>query len=287
MLKIVKIKLIRFIYRHLPESLYWRYARWLRAKVREVDANNSGLKMLVPCNDGFSMELEVGEWIGSHIILSGEYEPEVAEAFRELLAVGDTVIDVGANVGYFSLLAATRLGPLGRVHAVEASRNTRKLLERNCHVNNMTHLITIHPYAAWKEDTDLQFYEAVSGKRGESSVREQEQYGSAVVVPARRLDTLFSQIESLRLLKIDVEGSEVEVLEGATSLLDRFSPALIFELSPRYLREGGRDSRELLEKLPGYRFFILSHKRSGSLTAEALLEAAGEQQVNVLAQKHS
>lgn len=128
---------------------------------------------------------------------------------------GDTVIDIGANVGEFALAAAA-LG--ANVHAIEGDP---KVFE--CLVSNTRDVpnITAYQQILWKSEEILTFYSAPN--RADSSIFAPSKEAVAIELPARRLDDLVSDagIEDVALLKCDAEGAEPEVLQGATSVLAR------------------------------------------------------------------
>jgi FkbM family methyltransferase len=137
-----------------------------------------------------------------------EYEPAF---WRELLASvrpGDVVVDVGANVGLYAIAAARRVGPAGRVIAYEPDAGNAALLRRNLALNSVRHVVDVREVAVGGEHGELPFL----------SDRQQSRFdpaGSSRV----RVVALDDEHERLALLKIDVEGFEYAVLEGARSML--------------------------------------------------------------------
>lgn len=127
---------------------------------------------------------------------------------------GDTVVDVGANIGVFSLWAAGRIGPTGTLTTIEPNPQTFGLLERNAAG------ATIHRVACGETAGDVDFH-YVPGKLSVGSILERPDRTETITVPVRPLDDLLAGHPPIDLLKIDVEGFEREVLAGAAKTLAR------------------------------------------------------------------
>jgi FkbM family methyltransferase len=203
--------------------------RALRRAGRLVSKPPSGGRLRV-AGLPWGLELTVHDLdaIGYSILVGGVFDPCVTEAIHRLIDPGELVIDVGANVGYLTSLAAVRAGRAGRVVAVEPHPAVFDLLRTNVE--------------AWSGDqavapVDLHQL-ALSNRAGEGSIVAgplfDRNMGLAALtdgaateagqqshrVQVRRLDDLVGQVP-VGLLKVDVEGHEAEVLSGSTSLLER------------------------------------------------------------------
>jgi FkbM family methyltransferase len=224
--------------------------------------------LLTPLDHRVTMLVDPGDLIGRELAISGVWEPQVTAAFREFLSEGDVCVDVGANIGYFALLASKAVGPTGRVHALEPSTRLYAELEANLERNRIEN-VTTWRVAASDADAEALLYEGAPKNRGESSLTQASDRQNPVVVPTRRIDSLLAaeDLNRLRLVKIDVEGHELEVLRGLTSIFDEgFRPAIVVEV----LREHIAGLREFangygltplrLERLP-----LLSGTRASKL----------------------
>jgi FkbM family methyltransferase len=144
----------------------------------------------------------------------GHWEPLLTRWMRSALRPGDVVVDVGANAGYFTLLAATAVGATGRVVAIEPLSRTRKALEANLARNGAGNVRTVAAAVGASEGM-VRFYRAAVNNSESSTVprRGLELEGE---VPAAPLRTLLTADEAARtaLVKIDVEGAEAEALRG-------------------------------------------------------------------------
>jgi len=131
------------------------------------------------------------------------------------LRSGDVVVDVGANIGTLSLAASRAVGPTGTVYSLEAHPRTYRFLNRNLAINHVKNVIT-HHMAVGNSVGTLRF----SDKRSDD-LNTVLPGGSGLVVPVSTLDVLLQSTPHVNLLKIDVEGYEKFVLEGAVKTLQR------------------------------------------------------------------
>jgi FkbM family methyltransferase len=169
--------------------------------------------------------------IALHLFVNGVYEP-ATEKFLSLYLKQDAIfVDVGANIGFFTVTAAKKIGPLGRVLAIEASPSIFPYLANNVSRNKVEN-VSLYCGAAYKENREsLNFYEAPRGKFGMGSVAPRF-HEAPVAIKARKLDDLLIQekIKRVDVMKVDVEGGELDVFKGAEKLLSRAdAPMIIFE----------------------------------------------------------
>ena len=179
-------------------------------------------------NLGFQYDApDLREPIAFHLAVDGVYEPETLAVILDHLRPGDVFVDIGANIGAFTLPAARKVGKTGRVLAAEASADIFLYLLRNVAVNGANDVITLN-CAICNSTGSVHFYPAPKEKFGMGSLGAQFS-GKPVTVPAKRLDTALEQtgIKHVDVLKIDVEGFEVSVFKGAHKLLTGTRPPLI------------------------------------------------------------
>jgi FkbM family methyltransferase len=164
---------------------------------------------------------------------SGEVESEVGEALARHTTPGVVVYDLGANMGYFALSMARRVGPDGRVFAFEPDPEMADRLERNMRLNGIVN-VTLVRAAVWNEEGWVTFNRSdpsISPDRGLGRVVPgYDQQGDSISVPAVTLDGFSASATLPGLIKCDVEGAEVEVFEGARTLLERARPVIICEM---------------------------------------------------------
>ena len=173
----------------------------------------------------------------------GLYEASVRRALLSRLRPGDHFVDAGANIGYFTLLAAQRVGLSGRVDAFEPEPHNRQRLADHVHRNGFADRVTIHPLALSDAagTASIRFFGGLEGhNHGESSLFAAEFEPSAVTqVPTARLDEVLRGTTP-RVIKMDIEGAEALAVEGMSGLLrgDK-PPVLIGEVNPTQARRAG------------------------------------------------
>lgn len=182
--------------------------------------------------EGFNIVVpSLREPIGFHLLVDGVYELASIEFILDSLQPGSTFVDVGANVGAFTLPAARRVGPSGCVVAIEPSAAVYPYLQRNVAASGLNNIHLVNLAAYDNDNTCMPFYDAPKDHFGMGSLGKQFSERPAMV-QTRRLDSILSdaQMERVDLIKVDVEGFEAAVFEGASQLLSRCdAPVVLFE----------------------------------------------------------
>jgi FkbM family methyltransferase len=180
-----------------------------------------GVHFLVPC---------LREPIAFELLINGAYESETLAFLLESTSGNGVFVDVGANIGPFTVLLAKQLNSC-TVVAIEPSPSVFPYLARNIELNGIRN-VRLHNCAALDRDLDtVPFFEAPKDHFGMGALAAQFS-GKAVLVTARTLDSILAQdgIERVDILKVDVEGFERQVFVGATKLLTGSRPpTIIFE----------------------------------------------------------
>jgi FkbM family methyltransferase len=162
-------------------------------------------------------------------------------------------IDVGANIGYFTCLMSKLAGAAGKVLAIEPEPQNLELLRQNIALNRLTNVM-VHPCALGAGEGTAMLGLYKSSNRGRHSIVD-EAAKSRIKVPVRTLDDLAKDSgtngKSWSLVKIDVEGYEAFVLDGAKQTLPRIE-TLVMEFSPALLKLAGRDPASTLDALASY-----------------------------------
>jgi len=188
---------------------------------------------------GFSVHVQLPDQIQKVIWLTGRWEPSITAFVRSTLAPGDTFIDVGANIGYYSLLASRMVGETGRVYAIEASPSIFAMLQDNLMLNRSGNVHAINAIVTdrdgeedfWLQSANLGQSTAVAALGLAKGMRLEGRVRSATLtslVPDQDL-------RNARVIKIDVEGAELTVLQPLFASLSEFSPRTLWaiELSPQ------------------------------------------------------
>lgn len=182
----------------------------------------------------------------------GVWEPVLSRYVSDALEPGDGFLDVGANVGYFSVMAAHRVGARGFVVSLEPSPPLVEELRFNVALNRLTN-VRVVPVAAGADEGSVEFFDAGCPNRAESTTVPSAGFEFAGRVPQRPLGAVLTEDElrGVRLVKIDVEGAELGVLEGLRPRLQllRQDAELIVELHPKLLVRQGRHVGEVAELL--------------------------------------
>ncbi|MDH3228008.1 MAG: FkbM family methyltransferase [Thermoleophilia bacterium] len=231
-------------FRHTARALLLRH--WLHSHENERDA-----VLLCPALEGrFTLAIAAADGgVGREILESGTWEPHVVAFYRNVIRPGMTVVDVGANVGFHTLHAATLVGPQRRVIAVEPDARNAALIRLSLRLAQEPLPVEVIEAALSDRAGELVLTDlgnaANSGARfthEDLSVLEQLVHG-----PSPR----FERVQALRwdeahpdvhpdLVKIDVEGFEARVVRGMSRTIERDRPVVVSELAPGNLREIGR-----------------------------------------------
>ncbi len=208
-------------------------------------------KMVLPILQG---RLRGKKWIvgsGEHGYWLGSYEYQKSLAFEDIIQENTVLYDIGANVGYFSLLAAVLTGSQGQVYAFEPLPRNVDFLKQHIALNCLDNIEVIE---AAVSDREGQAAFALGASTAMGHIGEIGE----IEVDLVSLDALLDrgEIKPPDTIKIDVEGAEFEVLQGARNLLSRYRPILFLDT---HQREAHKKAIQLLSDL-GYQFTILDGK---------------------------
>ena len=189
------------------------------------------------------VEVAAGELAGVKVLLDmqaekdywlGTYEPELQAAIKNFVRPGDVAYDVGANIGYISLLFARAVGSSGRVFSFEALSDNQLRLEANLSLNPSLGVVRLVPQAVVDKPREVEFLVHASGGMGKAtgSAGRQEQYQETLKVLGTSLDNfVFAQDNPPPdIIKLDIEGGEVMAMPGMTRLLTEVRPLFFIEL---------------------------------------------------------
>ncbi|HKI11148.1 MAG TPA: FkbM family methyltransferase [Candidatus Acidoferrum sp.] len=224
-------------------NLFLRYASFF-AELRRVPVLGDFLswtgRMLLPRDTLVWIQIQHGPAEGLWIrvnprtgqnVQQGIGEPQVQQALVNYLRPGMTFYDLGANIGYFSLIAARLVGPTGRVVSFEADPEIAARLRENLARNNFSHA-RVEQKAVWSGVTTVSFARVdphTSPDRGLGHVCA-DSSGDTITVKAISLDSYVTPQNSPDFLKCDVEGAEAEVFRGAERLLAERRTILLVEM---------------------------------------------------------
>ena len=198
------------------------------------------------------MQIDKDYWLGT-------YEPELQAALRELIRPAAIIYDVGANIGYVSLLLSKACGPAGRVYAFEALPANAERWRKNMALNGMGDRLNLFSGAVTQASGPVTFLVHASGGMGKAagSAGRQDRYLSEISVPGISLDE-FVYVQgnpAPEVVKMDIEGGEILALPGMRRVLAEARPLMLMEL------HGPESSRVAWETLTaaGYQICWMRH----------------------------
>ncbi|HEY4309111.1 MAG TPA: FkbM family methyltransferase [Pirellulales bacterium] len=202
-------------------------------------------RVVVAKRRGAWFQLHLKNMLDVYLYYSG-YCDYAETRFLELnLRPGDVVFDVGANLGYYSLLAARKVSPTGQVHAFEISADELTKFENNVVLNEFASAITVNRVAVAAAVGTVPITPTFGA--GTTSIDIEETY-RAEIIAATSLDQYVQDRKLLRVdyLKCDIEGAESLMLEGAQALLEHNRPVMLLELNPAALARFGSSVGDVL-----------------------------------------
>lgn len=255
----LRTRLLATVVRRLPPALI----RWIgrrqfagpasRAVITRASGGLRTAELTIAHGAAAGLRINAG---GAHPGYAlGTSEPLVQDALERHVHSGDVVYDIGANIGFFTIITARLVGPAGHVYAYEPLRENVVALERNIALNDFRN-VTVRPCAVSRHDGS-----ALLEVAPEPNWAQLESVGTRPDVQGRvRVDTVALDSELARgarppsIVKIDVEGAELEVLDGMLETLRRHRPVVLAEMHGR--------NREVAERLrgAGYALSILEGK---------------------------
>lgn len=214
--------------------------------------------------------------VAREILLNGDHEPDVGRSIIAHLPPDGVFLDIGANIGWFTLLAADQLARAnqgGRVIAVEANPSVVPYLSASVVESGLSDFVSVKPYAVSREIGLGAFDSCTRGNLGGQRV----QHVQAVaperrhVVPVIRLDDLLCDLDRLDVIKIDIEGYEPLALQGGQALIERFRPMIIAEINAAALSSvSGLDPKSFVKMMQefGYQPFDLNAVNGVAMDAD-------------------
>ncbi|CAN1507195.1 fkbM_fam, methyltransferase, FkbM family [Caulobacteraceae bacterium] len=194
-------------------------------------------------------ENKVDKYISECIRLYGIWEPVETDYLLDHLKVGATYIDIGANIGYYSVLAGYMVGDQGRVYSFEPDIENFRLLSENIKLNGLNNVVAIN--AAVSDKPGIAHL-----ARSQDNLGDHRIWGGTNTDPVAEIVTLDPKMFNAdTMVKIDVQGWEAKVFQGNSQVLFK-AERIIFELSPRWIQHNGDNPAELVKFISshGYKF---------------------------------
>lgn len=208
--------------------------------------------------EGFKLVVHQHDSIISQSIKQSKIWAESeTRVFRELITPGMVVVDVGANIGYFSLLASTLVGSNGCVHAFEPDPVNCNLLRKNVRLNRASNVEVIQAALSNNDEPVDLFLD--SNNKGDHRIWDPTgESRTRITVKCTTLDRYLHETSTVpSFIKIDVQGAEGRVLEGMTKTLEENAPTyLILEFWPEALRKCQTDPKQVIQQIAEAGFTI-------------------------------
>jgi len=225
--------------------------------------------MIVNLKSGAKIRIYTHDVIGQAIYAKGAFEPDLFDFLSNFLKSGMVILDLGANIGQYTILAAQRVGPNGSVHSFEPCTRMFEELKFNIMLNNLEKLCTLNKIAiSDKQGTAFlstykpgaEVYSSIGNhKRKEAKALGHEEVKTETIDNYRKVNN----IKNVDFMKIDVEGAELLVLHGAKQLLSRpNSPVISLEFADINTQGFGYKALEIWDFLTGlgYKMYSLDMK---------------------------
>lgn len=238
------------------KRISWRL-RWLITQEPFIIPLDEALKIMIPKSGS-----------GASIYYRGCSEPETADFMHRFLRPKMTVLDVGAHIGEYTLMAAKIVGIAGQVHAFEPQPRMYEILCKNIELNHLSN-VQAHPLAISNSSGKVEF--EICNEPSMSSIRRQLDSDREIcIVEATPLDDSWSNPQvKVDLIKVDVEGAEKLVFEGASELMSRppqEAPTWIFEYAPVAYAGFDYKPEELISLLQKYNYTLWRYHVNGQVT---------------------
>lgn len=253
-------RLNRRVVRHWPAALGGALAHRALHKL----SARPGVRLEGAAAWGGRFRCDLHDFIASRIYYFGVWEPNLTALLTRRLGPGDVFVDVGANMGYFSVLASRLVGDAGRVVAFEASPATYAVLAEDLALNGAGNVRAVNVAVADRPGT-LALYAGPADNRGATSLHAERGGRYETHVRAAPLLDLLEPDERarVRLVKIDVEGAELPIL---LDLLDHVAEypermEVVVEVAPDEMRAAGVPLETLVERFAahGFRWYVLEN----------------------------
>lgn len=235
---------------------YARHASPLPGRNRVLDLargiDSAGVDVLSEIAPGMWMSLDLGSHVERQLYYDGFYRRKLLDHFMALLHPGDTVVDVGANVGSHTIYAAKAVGPSGRVIAFEPEERCFERLVANLELNRFAQVEAHRVAIADREgEVELHINDPQHPNQGQSSLARLDVHVRGARVRCGSLDGILAQagLGRIDVLKIDTQGAEALALRGAARTIQRDHPTVYLRTCEHLCRALGTSTVEVQEIL--------------------------------------
>jgi len=221
----------------------------------------SNLKPKSVVVDGNQMLLDKDDSMRLSIL--GIYEPLAVKHFQNSIKPGDTVLDIGAHIGYYTLMAAKRVGKKGKAYAFEPNQDNCALLTKNLKLNNFKNVVLVNK-AVSRSSGKVKFFLSNVSTGMHSLIDIDNKSENIIEIEAVSLNDFFGKkIPTVSIIKMDIEGGEYAALDGMDRLLKKNKHmTILIEFSPYSIIKAEKSPRDFLNLLMSYGFKLYSIEES-------------------------
>lgn len=184
---------------------------------------------------GFKIFADSNDAAVGHHVANRLYEPEVTQVFKSHLKPGMSVIDIGANIGFFSMLSRSIVGHSGKVLSVEPNTYNARMIEASRLVNSFENVRVL--LTAASDQTGILTLHTEYSNGSVANIKDVDEVWNSVLVPAIVLDDIVGDGD-VNFIKIDIEGNEPAAMRGLTSTIERCKPFIVSEFTAKSLADG-------------------------------------------------
>jgi len=206
-------------------------------------------------------KLYIDKWdttISQELILSGKWEDYETELFKKNIKPGDTVVDIGAHIGYYTVIAAQLVGDKGKVYAFEPDPKNYQLLQRNVKLNGYSNVVLVNKAVSDKSGQAHLFLN--NENTGDHRIFNPELDRRSLSIATTTLDDFFKDKEKrVDIIKMDIQGAEARAFQGAMKVIARNRHIkLITEFYPQALQQSEISAEEYLALLQKHAFKLFN-----------------------------
>jgi FkbM family methyltransferase len=245
-----------------------------------IEITPNGLSLKTSTGEVFSWNPENNREPCSIVVNHGDYEPEVRKVLCACTHQGSCVVDVGANIGWYSVILSVISGKSGRVIAFEPVPETRKVLEHNVYLNNVQSSVDVVACGLSSFAGKAKLFLPEFSGHPAASLRDLHPNESSVKISIE-LSTLDEEIERKQidrvdLIKCDVEGAELLVLTGGKMTIKKHHPIVLLEMLRKWSARFGYHPNDIIEWMSsyGYRCYVIA--KSGLAQCDEVTEKTVE-----------
>ena len=213
------------------------------------------------------IKVDLCDWIQQQIYFLDYSDQNGINFLKKTLQKGDYFLDIGANIGGFSLVASKLVGDNGKVFAFEAVEHIKRRLDDNIKRNKLKN-ITVVKGAVFDKNTELELFLSNKKNSGMSSIlRHTNESGLKETVMGIRIDDFFKneKIPKIKLIKLDIEGAEINAITGMAETLSRYKPIVLMEISDGIISNSSYEKDSIFTLMKTFNYICQSIDKQGNI----------------------